>query len=113
MNVLSVIQWVLNLGAAVFLPIIIFILGLVVRLKPVKAFRAALLFGVAFTGMMLVIVSLFYSDIAPAASAMVTRLGLSLHTMDIGWTPAAAIAWAWPLAATMFGVQIAINLIML
>jgi len=113
MNALTVIQWILNLGAAVFLPIIIFILGLVVRLKPVKAFRAALLFGVAFTGMLLVIVSLFYSDIAPAASAMVTRLGLHLTTMDIGWTPAAAIAWAWPLAATMFGVQIVINLVML
>lgn len=111
--VLNVIQWILNLGAAVFLPIIIFILGLVVRLKPVKAFRAALLFGVAFTGMLLVIVSLFYADIAPAASAMVDRFGLSLDTLDIGWTPAAAIAWAWPLAATMFGVQIAINLVML
>jgi PTS system galactitol-specific IIC component len=112
-GVLSVIQWFLDLGAAVFLPIIIFILGLVVRLKPVRAFRAALLFGVAFTGMLLVIVSLFYADIAPAASAMVDRFGLSLNTLDIGWTPAAAIAWAWPLAATMFGVQIAINLIML
>jgi len=111
--VLNAIQWVLNLGAAVFLPIIIFILGLVVRLKPVKAFRAALLFGVAFTGMMLVIVSLFYADIAPAASAMVDRFGLKLDTLDIGWTPAAAIAWAWPLAATMFGVQILINLVML
>jgi galactitol PTS system EIIC component len=113
MSVNDVIQYILGFGASVFIPVIIFILGLVVRLKVSAAFRSAVLMGVAFTGMMLVIVSLFYAQVAPAATAMVTRFGLSLDILDIGWTPAAAIAWAWPVAASMFAVQIVINLIML
>jgi PTS system galactitol-specific IIC component len=113
MNAAGIIQYLLGYGAAVFMPVIIFLLGLLVRLKPSKALRSGLLMGVAFTGMMLVIVSLFYTQVAPAASAMVTRLGLSLNILDIGWTPSAAIAWAWPAAATMFLVQIVINLVML
>jgi len=113
MSPADVIQYILSYGAAVFMPLIIFILGLIVRLKPSKAFRSGILMGVAFTGMMLVIVSLFYTIVAPAASKMVERLGLELSILDIGWTPSAAIAWAWPAAATMFAVQILINLVML
>lgn len=113
MTVNDVIQYILGFGAALFIPFIIFLLALVVRLKVSSAFRSAVLFGVAFTGMMLVIVSLFYGQIAPAATAMVDRFGLHLDILDIGWTPAAAIAWAWPVAASMFAVQIVINLVML
>ncbi len=113
MSPAEVIQYILSYGAAIFMPLIIFILGLIVRLKPSKAFRSGILMGVAFTGMMLVIVSLFYAIVAPAASKMVERLGLELSILDIGWTPSAAIAWAWPAAATMFAVQILINLVML
>jgi len=113
MTVNDVIQYILGFGAAVFIPVIIFLLGLVVRLKVSSAFRSAILMGVAFTGMSLVIGSLFYAQVAPAATAMVDRFGLSLDILDIGWTPAAAIAWAWPAAASMFAVQIVINLIML
>lgn len=113
MSPADVIQYILSYGAAVFMPLIIFILGLIVRLKPSRAFRSGILMGVAFTGMMLVIVSLFYAMVAPAASQMVERLGLELSILDIGWTPSAAIAWAWPAAATMFAVQIVINLVML
>lgn len=109
----AVVQYILGFGAAVFIPVVIFILGLVFRLKPSSAFRSAILMGVAFTGMSLVISGLFYTSVAPAATAMVSRLGLHLNILDIGWTPAAAIAWAWPAAASMFAVQILINLIML
>ncbi len=109
----AVVQYILGFGAAVFIPVVIFILGLIFRLKPSSAFRSAILMGVAFTGMSLVIGGLFYTSVAPAATEMVSRLGLHLNILDIGWTPAAAIAWAWPAAASMFAVQIVINLVML
>lgn len=113
MTAVGVIQYLLGFGAAVFMPIIIFLLGLIVRLHWTKAIRSGVLMGVAFTGMLLVIVSLFYAVVAPAASKMVENMGLHLNTLDIGWTPSAAIAWAWPAAASMFAVQIVINLVML
>lgn len=51
----SVVQWVLNLGSNVFVPFIMFIIGLAAGLKFKKSFVAALTLGVAFTGMTLVV----------------------------------------------------------
>jgi len=52
---MSVINFILSLGASVMLPIIIFILGLVFGQKPGKAFRSALTIGIGFIGINLVI----------------------------------------------------------
>lgn len=111
--IVSAVQYMIDFGAAVFVPVVLLILGLIVGLKFNKSFRSAITMGVAFTGMTLVINSLFYVQIAPAATAMVERLGLELDMLDIGWTPAAAIAWAWPAATGFILVQIVINLIFL
>jgi PTS system galactitol-specific IIC component len=114
MDILArVTEYIQGFGAAVFLPVILFLLGLIVGLKPGRAFRSGIMMGVAFTGMILVISGLFYAQIAPAATAMVERTGLHLDMLDIGWTPASAIAVAWPAAAVMVLLQIAINLVML
>ena len=45
----SIIQYILNLGSNVFVPLVILILGLVVGMKLKKAFLAALTLGIAFT----------------------------------------------------------------
>lgn len=111
--VLDFIQTLLGYGPAVFLPIIIFFLGLIVGLKPARAFKAGLTIGIAFTGVLLIINQLIGAEVGPAAKAMVERTGLQLPYLDIGWTPAAAIAWAWPVAVLMFPLQIGVNLIML
>ena len=110
---LELINVFLGYGPAVFLPVILIILGLVVGLKPAKAFRSGLTIGIGFTGIMLILQHLIGAQVGPAAQAMMNRTGLALNYFDIGWTPAAAIAWAWPVAVLMFPLQIAINLIML
>ena len=51
----TVFQGLLDLGAAVFLPIVLFIIGLIVGMKPGKAFSSALTLGVAFIGINLLI----------------------------------------------------------
>jgi len=112
-RVLDFVNALLGYGPAVFLPLIIFILGLVVGLKPAKAFRAGLTIGIGFTGLLLVIQHLIGAQVGPAAQAMIERTGLHLEYFDIGWTPAAAISFAWPVAVIMFPLQIAINLVML
>lgn len=111
MNALQVIKNLLDYGPAVFLSLIMFIIALLVRIKPGRALSAGLTLGVAFTGMSLVI-GFMTSTIAPAGQAMVKNTGLTLTAIDIGWTPVAAIAWAWPFAALMFPLQIVINFVM-
>jgi len=110
---LDVVNYIVNLGAAVFLPFIMFIIGLIFGLKPGKAFRSGLMLGIAFTAISTFISALLVGEIAPAAKTMITSTGSNLSSIDVGWTAASMISWAWPYAATIFPLQIIINFIML
>jgi len=108
----EVINYILDLGPEVFLPLVMIIVGLIVRMKFPTAFSSGLTLGLAFLGMNVVIGFLF-DTVGPAAEAFVENTGLQLKALDLGWPPNAAIAWAWPFAFLMFPVQIIINLVML
>ncbi|SFK46273.1 PTS system IIC component, Gat family [Marinilactibacillus piezotolerans] len=108
----STIQWVLNLGSAVFVPIIIFIIGIIAKMPLKRAFISALTLGVAFTGMNLVI-EFMSNAVAPASEALALNTGISLPALDLGWTGAASITWSWVYAFVFFAIQIVINIIML
>ncbi|WP_270578462.1 PTS galactitol transporter subunit IIC [Caldibacillus thermoamylovorans] len=113
MDVLKeIVNYVLNLGAAVFVPLIMLIVGLIARMKFKEAFSAALTLGIAFTGMTLVI-NFMTGAISPAAQALSERTGITLNAVDGGWPGMAAISWAWPYAFLLFPLQIAINIVML
>lgn len=108
----SIINALLSLGAAVFVPIIIIIAGLLVKMKVRDAISSGITLGVAFTGMSLLIG--FMSDtIGPAASAMLEATGISLPYIDGGWTTMSTISWSWPYAFLMFPLMVAINVLML
>jgi PTS system galactitol-specific IIC component len=106
------LQYFLSLGAAVMLPVIIFLMGVLMRAPVKKAFKSAILIGVGFTGINLVI-GLLTGELGPAATAMLKRLGLNLSIIDIGWPAMASITWAWTAAALVFPVCLAINFVML
>lgn len=109
---MAVINYILGLGAAIFLPIVMIIIGLCMKMKLKKAIIAGLTLGIAFTGMN-VVLSFMFNAISPAASAFVENTGIQLTSIDVGWSPMSAIAWAWPYAILLFPLQIVINIIML
>jgi PTS system galactitol-specific IIC component len=108
----AILNYILGLGAAIFLPVIMIALGLAMKMKVKRAIIAGLTLGIAFTGMN-VVLGFMFDAISPAATALVQRTGLQLTAIDVGWSPMAAIAWAWPYALVLFPLQIIINLIML
>ncbi|KHD84719.1 PTS galactitol transporter subunit IIC [Heyndrickxia ginsengihumi] len=108
----TVVNYVLNLGAAVFVPFIMLVIGLIVRMKAKDAISAAITLGIAFTGMSLV-VSFMLDSISPAAQAFAHRTGINLTAIDGGWTSMASITWAWPLAFLMFPITIGVNALLL
>lgn len=108
----SVVNYILNMGAPVFVPLIMIIVGLIVKMKFKDAFSSGITLGVAFVGMSLII-GFMMSSIGPAAQQFVKNTGIELNAIDGGWTAMAALAWAWPLAFLMFPLQIGINIIML
>lgn len=108
----SVVQYVLNLGAPVFVPLIMLIIGLITRMKFKDAFKSALTLGIAFTGMSLVI-DFMMGSISPAAQQLANNTGVTLNAVDGGWPGMASISWAWPYAFLLFPYCIGINIIML
>lgn len=78
-----VINYVIDMGASVMLPIVISILSIAIGIKVGKAIRSGLMIGVGFVGMGL-IVDLMNANMGPAAQAMADRLGVSLSIVEVG-----------------------------
>lgn len=108
----SVINFILGLGSAIFVPLIILVLGLLGGMGLKKAFLSAITLGIAFTGMSMVIG--FMSDaVGPASEALAANTGINLPALDLGWTGAASITWSWNYAFVFFAVTIGVNALML
>lgn len=110
MDILAgIFDYILNdLGSTVFLPIIMFLLGLVVRMKIKDSLSAAIMFGVALAGMSLVI-NYMTNAIGPAAQALAATVGRDFSVVDGGWVTLASITWSWRYAFVLFPVQILVN----
>lgn len=106
------LQWFVNLGAIVVLPILIFIFGLILGTKPGKAFSSALTVGVGFVGLNLVI-ELLGSSLGPAAQHMVERFGLTLNVIDVGWPAASAISYGTVLGSLSIPIAVALNIVLI
>jgi len=108
----AIIDWIQGLGATVMLPIVIFIIGLILGAKPGRAFRSAVTIGIAFVGINLVI-GLMWGNVGDAAQAMVSRTGVTLDVVDVGWPAAAAIAFGGTVGTWIIPLSILVNVIML
>lgn len=108
----NIVNYVLNLGAAVFVPLIMFVISMIARLRLSKAVKASLTLGVAFSGMTLV-VNYMTDSISPAAQSMSKMMHLSLNAIDQGWPGVAAITWSYKTAFLFFPLLLLINFVML
>ncbi|MCG0749004.1 galactitol PTS, EIIC [Lactiplantibacillus plantarum] len=109
MKVLSdVVQSIINVGPSVMLPIIVFIVGLIFRVKPGKALTSGITVGIGMIGINLVI-NLLTTSVGPAAQAMVKRFGFHLTIIDAGWPAVSAGTWAQPISAIMIPIILVVN----
>lgn len=111
-QILGFFSAIQGLGATVMMPIIIFVFGLVLGTEKGKALRAGLTVGVGFIGLNLVIGALG-TNLGPAVEQMITRFGLSLSVIDVGWPAAAAIAFASTVGMVIIPVCLLVNIIMI
>lgn len=107
----SVINYVIDMGASVMLPIVISILSIIIGVKVGKAIRSGLMIGVGFVGMG-VIVDMMNNNMGPAAKAMADRLGVSLSIVEVGWPGMSGVTWGSVIATIAIPLSILINLIM-
>ncbi|WP_125980023.1 PTS galactitol transporter subunit IIC [Loigolactobacillus iwatensis] len=110
--VVNGLNWISKLGPMVMMPIIIFVLGLIFRVKINTLVKSALTIGVGFAGVTIVI-NWFVAQVGPSVHLMVKHWGIQTSIMDVGWPARAAATWAFPLAAVVVFVVLGTNALML
>ena len=109
----KVLQDILSaMGPTVMLPIVIFLLGLILGIKPGRALRAGVIIGVAFVGINLVI-GLMWGELAGVSASIVGKTGVQLTAVDVGWPVAAAIAFGSSVGTFIIPLALLVNIIML
>ena len=94
------------------IPIVIFILGLLLRQGVGKSLRAGISIGIGFVGINLVI-SLLTNNLGKAAEAMAKNFNMGLNVIDIGWPGTSPMAWGSNMGLIAIPVAIGVNVLML
>jgi galactitol PTS system EIIC component len=106
------VQFFLDLGPSVFLPVLVFLLSVAFGARVGRSIRAALMVGVGLVGINLIL-GLLMGTLGPASQAMVERFGIELSIIDVGWPASAAIAFSSELAMLIIPAGILLNLALL
>jgi len=106
------IMYFLSFKSYVVLPVIIFILAMIFRMKVSVALKSAIMIGIGFIGIFMSF-DFFVSIVNPVVQALIKKSGLNLGVLDTGWPPLAAMAWAFQLVPVLIFVFLLINIIML
>ena len=109
---MGILNYILNMGGSVVMPMIITIIGLIFGQKFSKALRSGMTIGIGLIGINLV-VGLMGDNVSPAAQAMVERFGINLSVVDVGWPVSSAIAFATTILPLVFITCFVLNIIML
>ena len=109
----AVLNYILNsLGSSVFMPALMIIIALCIRMRLMDSISSGLMLGVALIGMSMGTAYLV-SAMGPVVAKFAIKTGTNLVAVDVGWAAVSAIVWAWPYVFLMFPLTIGINLLML
>ena len=108
----EVFAYIIGLGAAVMMPVIFTLLGVLIGIKFSKALKSGLLVGVGFVGLG-VVTALLTSSLGPALKGMTELYNLNLPYFDLGWPAAAAVAYSCAVGAFIIPVCLGVNVLML
>ena len=108
----QVFAYIIGLGAAVMMPLIFTVLGLLIGIRFSRALKSGLLVGVGFVGLG-VVTALLTSSLGPALKGMTELYHLDLPFFDLGWPAAAAVAYSCAVGAFIIPVCLGVNVVML
>lgn len=109
---MGALQYLVDLGASVMMPIIFTIFALILGVKIGQALKSGLLVGIGFIGLN-TIITLLTENLGPAAERMVENFGLNLTVLDVGWPAASAIAFGSTVGILIIPLCIVVNIVMI
>ena len=98
-------------GATITVPVVIFIIALVMKSKPAKAFRSALLAGVGLTGFSLII-GAYMPTISGIVDKMIQNTGVNLPVLDVGWQACALVAYSTKIGMLFLVIAIVLQIVL-
>lgn len=98
-------------GSAIFVPVVLFIVALILKVKAKKAFQVAVLAGIGLTGFSM-LVNAFVPLIVPVVQSMVDSTGINLPVMDIGWQTTAVVAYSTQVGMLFIGLALLIQIVL-
>jgi PTS system galactitol-specific IIC component len=98
-------------GAVIFVPFVIFVIALFLKVTPRKAFMSALSAGVGLMGFNLVI-NAYSPIVTPIINRMISDTGVNLPVTDYGWQATSVIAYSTEIGMIFIGVAILIQIIL-
>ena len=110
--IVSAINYVLSFEVYVILPMLMFIICLLVRIKVLDALKHSLTLGIGFFGIFMVF-DTFVARMGPVIEIIARRSGEEQAILDVGWPPLAAATWTFQLVPILIILFIVINAIML
>lgn len=81
--VIDALNWICGLGPMCMMPIIMFVIGICLRVQISKLIKCCITTGVGFCGVNLVI-NAFIAQVGPSVQNMVKAFGLHTDIMDVG-----------------------------
>ena len=98
-------------GAAIVVPVIIFFIALLMKVKPKKAFNAALNAGIGLTGFNMII-GAYTPIVTPAINRMVEETGVNLRILDTGWQATSVVAYSTQVGMIFLALGLALQAIL-
>ncbi|MBB2480314.1 PTS galactitol transporter subunit IIC [Bacillus sp. APMAM] len=98
-------------GAPIFVPVVIFFIALILRVKPKKAFYSALYAGIALEGFTLLL-NAFIPIIMPVVQGMVKNTGVKLPVFDFGWQATSIVAYSTKIGMIFIGLALLLQIIL-
>lgn len=110
--VLDIFTTISGLGKTIMIPLMITLIGLVVRCPFSKALKGGITVGIGLIGIDLVM-GLVYTYISPVANLLVSQFGLNLSNIDIGWASVSGLAFSTTIGSFIIPFILIVNIIML
>ncbi len=108
----NVLQYILGLGSTVFVPIVLFIIGLIFGQGFFKSLKSGITVGVGFIGFNLA-VGLISSALSPAVQLIVERFGFNLTVIDLGSGAGAGVAFSTMVGALIIPAVFLLNIVLI
>src|SRR5699024_9154117 len=100
-------------GAAIILPVFIFIAELVLKIKPGQAFKSAIYIGIGLNGLVSILNPYFLGAMGAAITEMIATQGIQLPYIDTGWGVLSALSYSTTIGAAIIPVGMIVNLVLI